>query len=29
MRTDGVVEAFPLAEFLVEFGHGLRFLFER
>ena len=29
MRTDGVVGAFPLAEFLIEIGHGLGFFFEQ
>jgi len=28
MRTDGVVGAFPRPEFLIKFGHGLRFIFE-
>ena len=26
MRTDGVFGAFPLPEFLLKFGHGLRFI---
>jgi hypothetical protein len=28
MGTDGVVDSFPLPEFLIEFGHGSRFFFE-
>jgi hypothetical protein len=29
VRTDGVVDSFPLPEFLIEFGHGFRFFFEQ
>jgi hypothetical protein len=28
MWADGVVDAFPRPEFLIKFGHGLRFIFE-
>jgi hypothetical protein len=29
MGAEGVVDFFPLAQFLIEFGHGLRFFFEQ